>query len=105
MYTHSGRLKNEKEKLVVIKSSAYISSYARLSGRGIGMAQWRTITISGLHPWISDGLQGAGMMLYMHIYYCALRGLRAARFCDSRAPAVRSFFLLVLARSARRAFR
>jgi hypothetical protein len=23
---------------------------------------------------------------------CALRGLRAARFCDSRAPAMRSFF-------------
>jgi hypothetical protein len=33
-----------------------------------------------------------GMMLYMHIYYCALRGLRAARFCDSRAPAMRSCF-------------
>ena len=23
------------------------------------------------------------MMLYMYIYYCTLRGLRAARFCDS----------------------
>jgi hypothetical protein len=28
------------------------------------------------------------MTLYMHIYYSALRGLRAARFCDSKAPAV-----------------
>jgi hypothetical protein len=26
------------------------------------------------------------MMLYMHIYYCALRGLRAARFSELRVP-------------------
>jgi len=33
------------------------------------------------------------MMLYMHIYYCTLHGLRAARFCDSvSAPAMRAFF-------------
>jgi len=37
----------------------------------------------------------------MHIYYCALRGLRAARFCDSAsAPAMRSFFASVRERCA-----
>jgi hypothetical protein len=35
------------------------------------------------------------MMLYMHIYYCALRGLRAARFGKLRVPTLRTLLQLL----------
>jgi hypothetical protein len=44
------------------------------------------------------------MMLYMHIYYCVLRGLRAARFCDLRAPTMHPFFASACAVCAPRNF-
>jgi hypothetical protein len=35
------------------------------------------------------------MMLYMHIYYCALRGLHAARFGELRVPGDLAHFVAV----------